>query len=566
MIKNLLLIALAASALIFGLMAHDPVPELTSHPLYRAPALRWQVVTSSAHNAFHTWRKDSYIETVVGKDDKKYIIASLGVLCASIMGLLLYAGISLFEALLCSVIIPFLLFKFFGLDYVTISTLTWLPLTVLLFSALLNSYKPLITTLLLFCVSMRLAESANQLALLIQLAAFFIAVQNCKGRTAPSPVLLLFLFAPVLLTLLASPAPPLPSYPSGARVLAHISGPINQAFFGPSVPLAIVDTQVIRQSLLFPATLLLIFCAAQIFKQRGSVEGTSSGAALIFSSALFLDCILPEHLAQVMPLATIQRIVPHLIFFPLTLQIFGVTLLVCLTSLAKTRTYGSLAGLVICLALFAKSENSRYPDRNLSAAHKRIISSPSHAVEKALGPWIVDASPRIKSLASYSLRKYKPEILASHNNSEKLFQALTDKHARSRWSSDKGYQDGHEWLYILWQEPIELDGLELSTGKYDAEYPRGLQISYAMDCSKAPGDSSPLKDIAINLSEWTGPLRYTADGYPYFGPANDVKVYFPQKIRAKCLLIQQTGKARNVDWSVAELKIFSQKEVSIDHP
>jgi hypothetical protein len=179
---------------------------------------------------------------------------------------------------------------------------------------------------------------------------------------------------------------------------------------------------------------------------------------------------------------------------------------------------------------------------------ERFVVSPSYRILSRHGREVLGF--RTYRERFRSIRRMKPTLDASNNVGDLV--ATIDNKPLTRWSSGGGRQTAGEWLTIAFATPRTLKGIELSTGGFGADYPRGLRLSGGERCD------GPLQELA-HLPEWEGPIRFTSDGHPYYGGQPEVKVYFrPTKVG--CLKIEQIGRSTRFDWSVAELLVLPASE------
>jgi len=93
-----------------------------------------------------------------------------------------------------------------------------------------------------------------------------------------------------------------------------------------------------------------------------------------------------------------------------------------------------------------------------------------------------------------------------------------------------------------------LTGIEVSPGKNWGDFPRSIEVS-AGACSAA--DARPV----VTIPQWQGPLLFTSEGIPYWGRHHEVRIVFPEPVKAQCVFIRQTGTAR-FDWAVDQIRIL----------
>jgi hypothetical protein len=190
-----------------------------------------------------------------------------------------------------------------------------------------------------------------------------------------------------------------------------------------------------------------------------------------------------------------------------------------------------------------------------NAELRRILVSPSLFVVRYFSKSLPDLIPHLRDYAALSaaqtsgIAALSPQISAFPPELNKDVGAMIDRRSKTHWSTYKGAQTGGESLLIRFPAPASLRAVELSTGAFPTDFPRGLAIS--------TGTCSLEETPQISFSDWQGALAFTPSGFPYFSGQNDVKILLPPGPPLGCLLIKQTGSAP-FDWSVTELKATVQ--------
>ena len=196
---------------------------------------------------------------------------------------------------------------------------------------------------------------------------------------------------------------------------------------------------------------------------------------------------------------------------------------------------------------------------NIETLQKHVLSdhrtiSPSLNVIKTYGASIIDLNKNSQN-EFRSIRKLKPTIITSHQDKPRRYKRMFDRNPLTRWSPSIGEQKGTEWILIALNAQYLISGIEISTGNFKSDFPRGIKIEVAENCDV----ENNLTDIKFkthyDIKEWYGAVAYTKHGYPYFAGQNDLKFRFPLPLLSQCILIEQIGKDRYFDWSVAEINI-----------
>lgn len=125
--------------------------------------------------------------------------------------------------------------------------------------------------------------------------------------------------------------------------------------------------------------------------------------------------------------------------------------------------------------------------------------------------------------------------------------ALADGNLKTRWSTARPQQGG-DWIEIEFPRPQLLSRIVLHTGAASSDFPRGLRVEVV----EASGRTS----TPLDLPDWHGPLRWTPQGYPYFGSQTNVRLDLPKQLAVKKLRVELVKGHPTFDWSVFELMVY----------
>ncbi len=601
----LFLVALCSLALIyFDYLATQmsvPIP-LSAWPLFLVDFSRlssvkqmsdWYGVVNLAINQYVMWRSDPVIVWISGlltnSEGVGYrpdLLLNMGVfwIGASLLYYQFCKGRLL--AILASLVAVTSISITFGLDRVLIESLTWVPYLALVLRMIVQASQntsillKALQFLALIFLSCRVSASANQLSLIWISAGWLWASLdgNWKSNSRIRYLALLIAFLPALFTPVLAPSASIPDYPSFAHVVPDdgLAG-FTRPLLGPDLPLQTINREAVKHGG-YPLLVALLILMAGFLRWTREPAGWPS-ALLEYSLyagilSLALDLFLPESLSEVAPLLTLARTVPGWFPFSLdaTVAIFAITSIYLI--LVKRRAIFVLA--VFSLVLVASAQ--RFPlnpissktairahlraanHALLSAAQKEsaeaLLASPSYYVINYFGYDLMQNRLDIeKATAAESLSKTNFKINSSDKSEARSLARLSDGKDSSRWSPKTGKQTGNEWLELVWDEPLTIRGLDLAPGKFSADFPRGLRISYQEGCSLEEQKSANYIPL-LSYPNWQGPLEFTEQGYPYFGAQSQVRVYFPEPVLVKCLLVEQTGITEAFDWSVAEVGLI----------
>ena len=287
--------------------------------------------------------------------------------------------------------------------------------------------------------------------------------------------------------------------------------------------------------------------------------------------SILADIFLPASLAHILPLQTLERLIPHWIFIPLLPY-----LLFCLalgSFIVVTNRYSLTLGLVLILSLSLAS-GINLPSNALKrfqaistvktqldnadfAQNQKLLNSPSASVLLDNLDNVMQLIPKQTKAHFKSIKNITAEIQSNYNQTEASF--AIDDDLSTRWSSKLASQSGDERLVIRFRKPKNIKGIALDLAKHYTDYPRGLKISYSEDCKDLK-----LKDqkTLIEKPTWPGSTEATSDGFPYYGHQSQIKLLFP-KTQVQCLAIEQTRVIPNWEFAIAEIKVLLAKKQSL---
>lgn len=528
----------------------------------------WHSAISLQHNAFFTWRLPSSLAQLIPLSflghyqalSAMILFCSI-VFCLGLTSLLFQMSqkknlIYPFSISLClSLILVFV----FGIERTMIPSLALLPwLCWGILGYLSSERKDNLFLFFIFLLSLLVSESANQFGLLIAGFALLFALLNDRAKQKKANALLyLALFAPQIIKLFLIPDLDFPDYPSLARVVADDGLPGNiHAFFGKEPLIQSIERIEVKK--LFAVLSFVIFIFGTLvylsLAKKGKLAKNICTLSIFLSLLVLLDTLATESFAQLMPIASFSRIIPCYLSYPLVsffLAFSIISLFICLTYAENSL----LLVLLICSTAYFSldvpkiEDNLNYSKINkLPIAQKRILISPSLALVKREGLFVLEQKDKIKA-AEFSYLPFTAKSSSDDFLNPEII--LSDNNPKTRLAEMSGKQTGNEWLELRFAEDVTLDGIELSVGAFRNDFPRGLRILSAKDCKFE--NASPI----YQTMDFQGSILYTKEGYPYYGSQSDVKIIFSSSVQTNCLRIEQTTKGVPFDWSVAEVKFAS---------
>ena len=455
-----------------------------------------------------------------------------------------------------------------GADSVVVGALAWTPLLSLLLSAillvgkagLLRAALPLIV--ISGVVSLTCATSANHLAPLAAFCAVLLAqrLQGEAGALPSSSSSLLGIgiaIIPALVMVATIPVAPFPDYPQLGHVVPDdgLSG-IIRPLIGIDYPIQVLDRTIIKSSFSLMSVAVVVLSLFALV-----VSGMSSALTLacILGILGVLDTVLPEASAQIAPIAALSRLIPWgtTVAYTPYLVAFGAWLL-SVTVITTSKKIVAIPVVVTLLIVAQASQTRGYPYEIRRYSYASITEvSPSAAVVKHIAQAITaDSSEMLKrpllqgfTPSGQSLGKFSTSLKTSLNPFQGTLAAVTDGDPKTRWTTGQSAQHGDEIVEIIFNTPTLVGGIELDTGEFTTDFPRGLEVTG----TSATQDGTT---CAASFPSWQGSVTRTPKGSLYFTGQHDVQVIFPAPCLLKSLSIKQTGKA-TFDWSIAEIKILN---------
>lgn len=563
----------------------------------------WYALLNFDFNSFHPWSRDPISLLLPKEHWWRFAAALQGALF--VLGFIacgrLTAAAGAAAAAAAGALGWLTLFWCFGRDSLTLPFICVLPLlqAALLFAC--SRKLSLLSVLPAAAGGFGACLFMQQLAPLGVLFALIGAVAASKpGRRKNLAFAAGAALLPAIFYAVSSPAPIFPAYPLQARVVPDDGLPgMLRPLLGADSSIPITNWMALRSAVggLWPgiAALLLLAAALQHGRQHTAGSRTASLAAGVLLAVLG-DALAPTWLASILPVQALARLWPGGVFYvPLVLLVLASGICWSFYSAALSgRRWGSWAlGIVLLSAaaafpagggrqfselfrpgqVYSGGADSVFREFLRREAHLQRpqqvreealhhLLSPSYAVYHRRGLGV------LYNQARYARKDFTaPPVLAAVHSSaggaQKFFSALVDGDESTRWFAGGGGQQGSEWLFISFESELWLDGVELSTGAFVTDYPRGIAVFGGGACGADAQQTLQRAQSGVPLfaeNDWQGPVLYTSEGYPYFGTQNYVRLHFSGTVPTNCLLIRQTGRDPHYDWSVAELRLLLPAE------
>jgi hypothetical protein len=345
-----------------------------------------------------------------------------------------------------------------------------------------------------------------------------------------------------------------PDLPAFARFIPDDGLPgLIRPLLGPGIPAPILNHQALTQatatfSLALALTLItLLFAKAE---WRWSLEAK---VLSLLTTLVLLHTLSPASIFESLPIQAIGRIVPGWFEQPLVLIFLAILFTFSLRALLANSSSLILRNFIPLVLILGLPRGEAQPVKPVTAVSSTDLS---WAGDSQINPaarrfQCVDRTvvPNLRNSQFVSIAPFVQSINFSRAVAPKNLGRVMDKNLKTRWSSKSAGQHGTEWIKIKFREPLLVEGIELHTGKFRSDFPRGLLV---LDCS------SKEKTILFQDINWQGALEYTQSGVPHLLNQSNVKVPIcnPNTVDGiSCILIEQTSTNPTFDWSVAEINI-----------
>ncbi len=413
-----------------------------------------------------------------------------------------------------------------GLDSIVLVNILIFNLILLVYEKERNK-KTTLKTALLSIILLGIIIYNGESSVIWIVAAIYFTRDKLGYRHAA-----LLLIPAIVCLILIPQAPITPHLPRGAQVVADdgVAG-LLRPLFGPNAPdYQLCNRAFFKQSYFFVNFIFLISFSLLFLLARKLPQNIFVLA--IIASA---DVILPESLVHIMPIATLQRLIPGYFFIPLQLYVFSL-LLIRASCLVSDRVGTLLLGLcLVFIVIFSPtsriiSQNRRYSLSQFPTASQSPLIA-SHDYVKPL-----------RERKKYST--IRSPLKAECSNPLDC-KAVVDRSRAKRWYT-RG-QFGTEHITLRLARTQKIAGVRLYQDDFFSDFPRKIQV---VDCTS---------NITVVPSyDWLGSLYRTPRNEVYFASqANAVNILlFKMPVFTTCIMIKQIGYDPIHDWSTTEIELF----------
>ncbi len=531
----------------------------------------WIYLLNFSSNAYFPWKIDPiWLRFGLHLSAVKYTLLHYGIFSIALYVLLIFKSSKSISAFFLSLGTFLGVILIFGLDISIAGMLAWFPAVILgVYFFCWQTRQSILTGLILAFLSLRLSSAGLYLSLIPAILAFYLGAPFKFVTKERLLVAAAILFTPVLYRLFSIPLLQFPDYPISKGSLVPDDGMPGhiQALFGPSSPIQFIDYSSFLISTL-PLLILISLLGLYLIKKHQVSENyrNSLAACLIL---VFLQIILPAQLSVISPLASLSRILPGHFLVPLPLIIASLCYVLLSILLVECRASVKeklFVTIIVPLTIFIFNGNNHslpltaLSDQQqalsfLNSNNEAVIISPSYYLIRHEGAHSINKDWVLKPRRSINPLRWGALVTTSHQSGN--IPQMLDKNKNTFWSTKLSNQNGEEWIHIKLENPQEFEGISLNLGSNTTDWPRGLEILGKEDCSSPSQQDARNSYNSLYLANpWLGPILHSKNGYPFYGSRSVAKVIFPQPIKAKCILIKQTGLNKEKPWSVAELRFL----------
>lgn len=594
LLRQIYLLAAVGLTALFVLLPSSGISRTNYAPAFAEGfSSGWKMLLNFEFNTFHPWKFDPIYSLLPSQNWWQLWLLLLAIIYGTGFATSLRNSGSDIRGRVQGAVLSWLsLLWILGQDPVVLPFAATLPGLQAVFLYAAKSESKIISLVSAFAAACVFCLFAQQLAPLGVFVAAVASLFLLEAKARDQIINRIFWAAliPAIVYVVLAPAPVFPHYPLQARVVPDdgLSGMLRPLVGADSfIP---ITNWVALRSAVRSVTPAALFLVATCFFIAGGMPSRMIRRFKYFPTVLLalvlVDAWLPTWLSSIMPVQSIARLLPGGVFyFPLVL--IGLALavvyafMVCSMSPKQIKPWILSVALMLGAALstilggsgpgdilragqiYDRTEETLYSQlvgHDLGDNRRKIekLLSPSYAVYKLRGRSLLESEKRFKQRDFQAPGPVK--VRFSSRGGAELAAAVTDGNPQTRWFAGGGRQTGKEWLLVDLGSARALDGIELSTGGFVTDYPRGIAVYTLDDCGV---ESSKVLSLAEAKSpvfeerDWQGPVLFSSEGLPYFGTQNYVKIVFPKTIESTCLLFRQTQRDSNYDWSVAELRLLS---------
>jgi len=336
----------------------------------------------------------------------------------------------------------------------------------------------------------------------------------------------------VSLLIIIPEAPLLPTLPPGAQINPDdgVAGLLRPTFGPQSADYQLCNRAMFKETYFFVNIAVLLSFSLLYFVAKDLPRNM-----FVLAIIATTDVLMPENLSHIMPLATLQRLIPGFFFVPIQFHLFSL-LLARASCLIISKAGKLLLGL--CLLIIVM----------LSPSSTVFLQNQKYPLSK------YPTGSQAPTLRSYMYLKPLKET-KKYPSTRNLFQVqcsmltncevISDRKRSKRWYA-RG-QIGREFVKLRLAHPEKISGVKMYQDEYLSDFPRKLHV---IDCASNKTIVAPY--------EWLGSLYKSKSNNLYFAAqANKVNIiHFRFPVTSDCIEIKQVGYDPAHDWSITEIELF----------
>lgn len=377
----------------------------------------------------------------------------------------------------------------------------------------------------------------------------------------------LYFFLLVGLAMLLLPPSVGGAYPDGATIaplspLSYLPAPL----LGPSPGPNMISFQPFQDELYsrsLRAVVILVLVALGMLSRR--LRGDSHYLAAFCGSCLVVGVVAGDLRYEILttslsPYQFLRRFVPGVALRPLPwmlLPFLIVSVAPAIVSKFSIRAlaFGSLALLAMHLLVLPIGRGKQLgfspgAHRFVTGFEEAHHGKASTLVRKVFGDWVVEGHDRGEwargDFEQLSVgRDYNVRVVSSPNGDKA--SAAVDGDLKTRWHTGRPQRAGDQFE-AYFDRAISVSKVVLSVASAPTDFPRGFRVEGMVD-------SATFTEL-VSFPEWLGPIRWTSDGLPYFGPQAEVELLLRDEKPLYAIRVTLTRDAEPFDWTVSELQLW----------
>ncbi len=406
---------------------------------------------------------------------------------------------------------------------------------------------------------------------LAPIGGLFLFLMYCLHPKDPSPTpqtqrypfQALAVLLGIVVSILLLPSYPMPEYPGEAR-LAPISSLLlsGTPMLGPYLqPFPIVESvyrDLLCSHFVLTSVVLIVLFLGLRFDSQQALRSLATkflflGTILLF--VLFAELLPVTDWQKALPFPALTRLLPGLALAPLPWLLLPFLLLFAVavwgrTDFLRQAVSASVLGIVLGGLFYCQSSSQRLWPQIATAEVTQGTSSlstwgASYFLLEQRGDWAKTS----RSFESLTRLKRGEDFLVSVQAEPNMSDAALaiDGDSSTRWRTARPQRKG-DFFALAFEESVPLVRVVLSVQGVPSDYPRAISIVATL--------ADGTEKVVFHEEDWFGPVKWTTEGLPYFGPQSEVVFDFPEELRVKALRFELLKDEVVFDWAITEIKLF----------